>query len=77
MGGPASPLLWALAYDPVVVATADTADASTPTYVDDLSGHVRGAPQALVLSYFRGGQRYRRPPGGDARSRRGRGPPGR
>eukprot|EP00969_Alexandrium_andersonii_P189216 8360447-Alexandrium_andersonii.AAC.1 len=25
MGGPASPLLWALAYDPIVVATADTA----------------------------------------------------
>eukprot|EP00969_Alexandrium_andersonii_P186348 8232918-Alexandrium_andersonii.AAC.1 len=52
MGGPASPLLWALAYDPMVVATADTADSPTPTYVDDMSGHVRGAPQALVLSYF-------------------------
>eukprot|EP00969_Alexandrium_andersonii_P140412 6211679-Alexandrium_andersonii.AAC.1 len=37
MGGPASPLLWALAYDPIVVATADTARSPTPTYVGDLS----------------------------------------
>eukprot|EP00969_Alexandrium_andersonii_P127698 5644299-Alexandrium_andersonii.AAC.1 len=36
MGGPASPLSWALAYDPIVVATADTARSPTPTYVDDL-----------------------------------------
>eukprot|EP00969_Alexandrium_andersonii_P268957 11887508-Alexandrium_andersonii.AAC.1 len=52
MGGPASPLLWALAYDPVVVATADTARSPTPTYVDDLSAHIRGVAQALVVSYF-------------------------
>eukprot|EP00969_Alexandrium_andersonii_P323323 14285480-Alexandrium_andersonii.AAC.1 len=35
MGGPASPLLWALAYDPVIVGTSDTARAPTPTCVDD------------------------------------------
>eukprot|EP00969_Alexandrium_andersonii_P090789 4007901-Alexandrium_andersonii.AAC.1 len=52
MGGPASPLLWALAYDPIVVATADTARSPVPTYVDDLPAHVRGVAQALVLSYF-------------------------
>eukprot|EP00969_Alexandrium_andersonii_P054614 2404719-Alexandrium_andersonii.AAC.1 len=52
MGGPASPLLWALAYDPIVVAAADTPRSPTPTYVDDLAAHLRGVAQALAVSYL-------------------------
>ena len=52
MGGPASPFLWNLAYDPIVVAVADGTDAPCPTYVDDLCGLATGPAHAnriLVL----------------------------
>eukprot|EP00969_Alexandrium_andersonii_P212652 9389590-Alexandrium_andersonii.AAC.1 len=41
-----------MAYDPIIVATANTARPPMPTYVDDLSAHLRGVAQALVLAYF-------------------------
>eukprot|EP00969_Alexandrium_andersonii_P092963 4103812-Alexandrium_andersonii.AAC.1 len=52
MGGPASPLLWALAYDPIVVAMSDAARSPTPAYVDELTAHLRGVAQALAAAYF-------------------------
>ena len=38
MGGPASPFLWAVAYDPIVAGVAAASGAPCPTYVDDLCG---------------------------------------
>ena len=53
MGGPASPLIWMVAYDPVVFGVACAAGAPTPTYVDDLAALVRNPRQcqhtALLL----------------------------
>ncbi len=37
MGGPASPLIWMAAYDPIVFCVAAAAQVHTPTYVDDLA----------------------------------------
>ena len=48
MGGPSSPFLWALAYDPIVVALADTLAVGAPTYVDDLAALPCGAPQMIA-----------------------------
>jgi hypothetical protein len=49
MGGPASPFLWNLAYDPIVVGLADACIASCPTYVDDLAGLAVGPVQTMRL----------------------------
>ena len=49
MGGPASPFLWNLAYDPIVSAVADGTHAPCPTYVDDLCGLAIG-PALLVTA---------------------------
>ena len=47
MGGPASPFLWNVSYDPIVWTVALAARAPMPTYVDDLAGEIRGPRQAL------------------------------
>ena len=48
MGGPASPLIWMVAYDPVVYGVACAAGAPTPTYVDDLAALVRHPRQCQL-----------------------------
>eukprot|EP00969_Alexandrium_andersonii_P168142 7433842-Alexandrium_andersonii.AAC.1 len=52
MGGPASPLLWCLGYDPLIEGTRRAAGADTPTYADDLMGEVVGPHQTLVVQFF-------------------------
>ena len=47
MGGPASPLLWNMGYDPVLVGLSEALGIECPTYVDDLMALVRGPRQAL------------------------------
>eukprot|EP00969_Alexandrium_andersonii_P327256 14460530-Alexandrium_andersonii.AAC.1 len=49
MGGPVSPLLWCLAYDPLIEGTRRATGADTPTYADDLMGEVVGPRQTLVM----------------------------
>eukprot|EP00969_Alexandrium_andersonii_P065243 2873447-Alexandrium_andersonii.AAC.1 len=50
MGGTPSPLLWAMAYDPVIEGVAEGAGSANPTYVDDLAAAIRGAAQALAVA---------------------------
>eukprot|EP00969_Alexandrium_andersonii_P195676 8644590-Alexandrium_andersonii.AAC.1 len=52
MGGPVSPLLWCLGYDPLIEATQVATGADAPTYADDLMGEVVGPRQALVMQFF-------------------------
>ena len=42
MGGPCSPCLWSIGYDPIIEGLATSLDINTPTYVDDLAGLVFG-----------------------------------
>ena len=41
-GGTASPLIWAIAYDPVVEILSRSLRVPTPTFVDDLAALLRG-----------------------------------
>jgi hypothetical protein len=50
MGGPASPLLWMVSYDPVVFGVARAAGVPTPTYVDDLAALVRHPRQSQLAT---------------------------
>ena len=50
MGGTASPLLWCMAYDPVIEAITAAAGDRCPTYVDDLAALLTTAEQALRAS---------------------------
>ena len=50
MGGPASPLLWMVSYDPIVFGVACAAGAPTPTYVDDLAALVRHPRQCQLTT---------------------------
>ena len=50
MGGPASPLLWSLAYDPILAACVNLTGRSCPTYVDDLAALLESGAQTLRLS---------------------------
>ena len=52
MGGPQSPFLWNLAYDPIVDGLADAVLARTPTYVDDLCGLTHGPAHTLRMLLF-------------------------
>eukprot|EP00972_Heterocapsa_arctica_P068705 10152590-Heterocapsa_arctica.AAC.1 len=52
MGGPASPFIWNLSYDPIVHALFITTGAEPPTYVDDLAAKVVGPRQALEVQIF-------------------------
>eukprot|EP00969_Alexandrium_andersonii_P235683 10405559-Alexandrium_andersonii.AAC.1 len=52
MGGPVSPLLWCLGYDPLIEGTRVATGADTPTYADDLMGEIVGPRQALVMHFF-------------------------
>eukprot|EP00969_Alexandrium_andersonii_P048751 2138016-Alexandrium_andersonii.AAC.1 len=52
MGGPVSPLLWCLGYDPLIEGTRAATGADTPTYADDLMGEVVGPHQALAMQLF-------------------------
>eukprot|EP00972_Heterocapsa_arctica_P011199 1641070-Heterocapsa_arctica.AAC.1 len=47
MGGPASPFLWNLAYDPIVFALHVAAKVVPPTYVDDLAALAHGAEHTM------------------------------
>jgi hypothetical protein len=52
MGGPASPFLWCLAFDPIVVAVAMTVGLVPPTYVDDLAALAFGPAQVRRAQLF-------------------------
>eukprot|EP00972_Heterocapsa_arctica_P065926 9727153-Heterocapsa_arctica.AAC.1 len=52
MGGPASPFLWCLAYDPIIYALEEATNTPAPTYVDDLAGLVWGPAHALRAELF-------------------------
>eukprot|EP00969_Alexandrium_andersonii_P018526 810089-Alexandrium_andersonii.AAC.1 len=52
MGGTASPLLWALADDPIVTSLVAVIRARAPTYVDDLSALTRGPRQTVAALWF-------------------------
>ena len=64
--GPASPLIWMTAYDPVVFGVACAAGAPTPTYVDDLAAYP--PPPAVPAGHSPppGRRHMRRPQGRDA-----------
>eukprot|EP00972_Heterocapsa_arctica_P100565 14827750-Heterocapsa_arctica.AAC.1 len=47
MGGPASPFLWNLAYDPIACSLRAAAGIIPPTYVDDLAALAHGAEYAM------------------------------
>ena len=49
MGGPASPLLRAMPYDPIVWIVSKATGAPCPTYVDDLAALVVGPDLALLV----------------------------
>ena len=51
MGGTASPLLWCIAYDPVVDLASRVAATDCPTYVDDLAALLEDAAQTLRLAF--------------------------
>ena len=62
MGGPASPRLWNLGFDPIVVALSAALGIECPTYVDDLLALVWSLQEALesevllmVLGHAAGG----------------------
>ena len=48
MGGPASPFIWALCYDPIIWLVSRVARCRSPTYVDDLAANICGPRQALA-----------------------------
>ena len=52
MGGTASPLLWNIAYDPVIFAAAAVTQGNCPTYVDDLAALLQDAAQTLRIAFF-------------------------
>ena len=52
MGGPPSPLLWAMGYDPIVEGLAVAMSIGVPTYVDDLAANVFGPRQAIGAELF-------------------------
>eukprot|EP00972_Heterocapsa_arctica_P095344 14061691-Heterocapsa_arctica.AAC.1 len=52
MGGPASPFLWCLGYDPIIFALEQATSTEPPTYVDDLAGLVWGPAHALRAELF-------------------------
>ena len=52
MGGPASPFLWNLAFDPLAVALHQAVGAEPPTYVDDLAALTSDALQMLRAQTF-------------------------
>lgn len=52
MGGTASLLLWAMAYDPVVFGMSRAVQVRSPTFVDDLAGLVVGPRHAAVAQAF-------------------------
>eukprot|EP00972_Heterocapsa_arctica_P115501 16448052-Heterocapsa_arctica.AAC.1 len=47
MGGPASPFLWNLAYDPIVCALSIAVGIIPPTYVDDLAALAHGPEHVM------------------------------
>ena len=52
MGGPASPFLWCLAYDPIIFALELATGTEPPTYVDDLAGLVWGPAHAMRAQLY-------------------------
>eukprot|EP00969_Alexandrium_andersonii_P148964 6586580-Alexandrium_andersonii.AAC.1 len=50
MGNTPSPLLWAMAYDPVIAGVAEGTGAANPTYVDDLAAGLQGVAQTLAAA---------------------------
>ena len=52
MGGPASPFLWCLAYDPIVWALHIATKVDTPTYVDDLAALTYGPSKTVEAQLF-------------------------
>eukprot|EP00972_Heterocapsa_arctica_P063049 9302402-Heterocapsa_arctica.AAC.1 len=52
IGGPASPFLWCLGYDPIIFALEQATGTEPPTYVDDLAGLVWGPAHALRAEIF-------------------------
>eukprot|EP00969_Alexandrium_andersonii_P313824 13864767-Alexandrium_andersonii.AAC.1 len=52
MGGAASPLLWALAYDPTAAALVAVIRVRAPTFVGDVSALTRGPKQTLTSLWF-------------------------
>ena len=52
MGGTASPLLWSIAYDPIISAASSVTGAPCPTYVDDLAALLCDTAQVLRLALF-------------------------
>ena len=53
MGGPASPFLWALGYDPVLHSLKAMTGSRCPTFVDDLAALVRGAKAMARVQFIR------------------------
>ena len=52
MGGPHSPLCWAIGYDPIVEGLEKAARCDTPTYVDDLAASTTGATQTNRAAWY-------------------------
>ena len=52
MGGTASPLLWSIAYDPIISAASSVTGAPCPTHVDDLAALLCDTAQTLRLALF-------------------------
>eukprot|EP00969_Alexandrium_andersonii_P147985 6542306-Alexandrium_andersonii.AAC.1 len=50
MGGAPSPLLWAMAYDPIIVGVAQGTGSADPTFVDDMSAEVEGPAQTMAVA---------------------------
>eukprot|EP00969_Alexandrium_andersonii_P011227 487698-Alexandrium_andersonii.AAC.1 len=48
MGGTPSPLLWAIAYDPIISAVAASTGCVMHTFVDDMSAKARGPSQTMA-----------------------------
>ena len=48
MGGPASPFLWAIGFDPILHFLCAVLQCDSPTYVDDLAALIRGPAQLLL-----------------------------
>eukprot|EP00969_Alexandrium_andersonii_P022741 995176-Alexandrium_andersonii.AAC.2 len=62
VGGALRPLLWALAYDPILVALRAATLARAPTYVEDLSTLARGARRTVWILLVPAGSRARSGP---------------
>ena len=52
MGGPASPFLWNLGFDPIIWALAEAVGVEVPTYVDDLSALTTDLRRMLEAQVF-------------------------